>query len=286
MIAALPRLWAITDVGLRGDEAVYAGQAGVLAGRPRPRSLLRARLARELELPLLSAGRGARLSDLRRVGRRRAAGRGRLQPRHGAGPASSSAGRCTRATSACSAASFFALSGYSVLLGQAGAARLDARVPLHAVAPVLREVAHDAAGPCGCTRSRPRSALTIQAKVTGGLVLVIALNYLLVSRQLQPAQRAPLAAREPRVHRVLHPGAGADRAQVRPAARVPGRQRRPGGARALVLLPRQAHLVRGLRHAADLAGRDRASRCAGGRPGTACSCSGCSSRRCSSRSIR
>ena len=31
-IAALPRLWGITDVGLRGDEAVYAGQAAVLSG--------------------------------------------------------------------------------------------------------------------------------------------------------------------------------------------------------------------------------------------------------------
>src|SRR4029079_7103294 len=32
LLAAVPRLWAIIGVGLRGDEAVYAGQAGVLAG--------------------------------------------------------------------------------------------------------------------------------------------------------------------------------------------------------------------------------------------------------------
>src|SRR6185503_805061 len=43
----------------------------------------------------------------------------------------------------------------------------------------------------------------------------------------------------------------------RSAARVPLRQRRPGRPRALVLLPRQAHDVRGLHHAADLARGDR-----------------------------
>jgi dolichol-phosphate mannosyltransferase len=32
LIAALPRLWAIGSVGFRGDEAVYAGQAAVIAG--------------------------------------------------------------------------------------------------------------------------------------------------------------------------------------------------------------------------------------------------------------
>src|SRR3989442_13992546 len=32
LIAALPRLWYLMSAGFRGDEAVYAGQAGILSG--------------------------------------------------------------------------------------------------------------------------------------------------------------------------------------------------------------------------------------------------------------
>ena len=45
-------------------------------------------------------------------------------------------------------------------------------------------MAHDRAGIVWLYAFAAALALTIQAKVTGGLVLVIALNYLLVSREL------------------------------------------------------------------------------------------------------
>ena len=80
-IAALPRLWAITDVGLRGDEAVYAGQAAVLSGDDELDRYFVLASRGQLELPLLPAGRGGRVPAVRRLRRRRAPGRDRLQHR-------------------------------------------------------------------------------------------------------------------------------------------------------------------------------------------------------------
>ena len=223
-IAALPRLWGITDVGLRGDEAVYAGQAAVLSGDD------------ELDRYFVLASRGnsnflfyqqvvaARVPAVRRVRRRGAAGGDRLQHGHRAGVLRARAGRCTRKHVGLLSALFFALSGYGVLLGRL--ALLDSTLVFLFSLSLMFFAKWLMTG-----RDRwlyafaAALAWTIQAKVTGGLVLVIAVNYLLVSRQLGLPQRAPRAARRPRVHRVLHPGAGAAGAEGRPAARVPGRQR-------------------------------------------------------------
>ena len=126
--------------------------------------------------------------------------------------ASSWAVRCTRSTSACWAALFFALSGYARVARAAGAARLDARVPVLADADVLREVADDGPGPLAV---RVRGSARMDdpgkgdrwagARHRGELPAGVA--------PARPAQRAPRAARRPRVHRVLHPGVDSARAQ-------------------------------------------------------------------------
>ena len=137
------------------------------------------------------------------------------------------------------AALFVALSGYSVLLGRL--ALLDSSlVFLFSLCFLFFAKWITTSGTSGCTRSRAASALTIQSKVTGVLVLVIALNYLLVSKELRRLSVRRLLLAAARVPRVPHPGAGADRAQVGPAARVPRGQRPASHARPLVLLPRQA----------------------------------------------
>ena len=67
-------------------------------------------------------------------------------------------------------------------------------------------------------------AWTIQAKVTGGLVLVIAVNYLLVSASSACSACAACCSPASR-SRCSSSRCGAAGAEGRPAARVPGRQR-------------------------------------------------------------
>ena len=241
VIAAIPRLWAITDVGLRGDEAVYAGQAAVLAGDD------------ELDRYFVLASRGNSnflfyqqvvalfylifgVSDV--AARLVAIGfsLGTVLVCFGIGK--TLYGRNVGLL----AALFVALSGYSVLLGRL--ALLDSTlVFLFSLALLCfakwittsRNVWLYAFAAC--------TALTIQAKVTGVLVLVIALNYLLVSKELRrlSIRRFLLASGD--VPRVLHPGDRADRAEVRPAGRVPRGQRAARDAGPVALLPRQARSV-------------------------------------------
>ncbi len=183
VIAALPRLWAITDVGLRGDEAVYAGQAAVLSGDD------------QLDRYFVLASRGNSnflfyqqvvaffyllfgVSDV--IARLVAISFsvGTVLVCFGIGK--TLYGRNVGLL----AALFVALSGYSVLLGRL--ALLDSSLvflfslALFCFAKWIT-TSRDAwlYGFAACT------ALTIQAKVTGVLIVVIALNYLLVSRELR-----------------------------------------------------------------------------------------------------
>jgi hypothetical protein len=182
VIAALPRLWAMGAVGFRGDEAVYAGQAGVLAGdHGLDRYFVLASRGNSnflyyqevvaffywifgvsdtiawLVAAAFSIGTVAVVFELGRTLYSRNVG--------------------------LIAAGFIALSGYAVLLGRL--ALLDSALVFLFTLSFLwfakwlvtrRDVWLYAFAGC--------SALTIQCKVTGGLVLIIALNYLLVSREL------------------------------------------------------------------------------------------------------
>jgi Dolichyl-phosphate-mannose-protein mannosyltransferase len=181
-LAALPRVWALGEVGFRGDEAVYAGQAGVLAGD------------HGLDRYFVLASRGNSnflfyqevvalvyfLFGLSDVSARLVS----------AGFSIATVLVCfelgrtlySRNVGLLSAA-FMALSGYGVLLGRL--ALLDSTLVFLFSLSVLFFAKW-------IVTERDRWLLafaaalawTIQAKVTGGLVLVIAVNYLLVSRQL------------------------------------------------------------------------------------------------------
>jgi hypothetical protein len=181
-IAAVPRLWGITDVGLRGDEAVYAGQAAVLSGddeldryfvlasRGNSNFLFYQQVVAAVYLLFGVSDVAARLVAIGfstatvlvcfELGRT-------LYSRH----------------VGLLAALFFALSGYGVLLGRL--ALLDSTLVFMFSLSLMFFAKWLMTG-----RDRwlyafaAALAWTIQAKVTGGLVLVIAVNYLLVSRQL------------------------------------------------------------------------------------------------------
>ena len=181
-IAAIPRLWGITEVGLRGDEAVYAGQAAVLSGddeldryfvlasRGNSNFLFYQQVVAAVYLLFGVSDVAARLVAIGfstatvlvcfELGRT-------LYSRH----------------VGLLAGLFFALSGYGVLLGRL--ALLDSTLVFMFSLSLMFFAKWLMTG-----RDRwlyafaAALAWTIQAKVTGGLVLVIAVNYLLVSRQL------------------------------------------------------------------------------------------------------
>jgi hypothetical protein len=181
-IAALPRLWGITEVGLRGDEAVYAGQAAVLSGddeldryfvlasRGNSNFLFYQQVVAGVYLLFGVSDVAARLVAIAfstatvlvcfELGRT-------LYSRH----------------VGLLAGLFFALSGYGVLLGRL--ALLDSTLVFLFSLSLMFFAKWLVTG-----RDRwlyafaGALAWTIQAKVAGGLVLVIAVNYLLVSRQL------------------------------------------------------------------------------------------------------
>jgi hypothetical protein len=182
-IAALPRLWAITDVGLRGDEAVYAGQAAVLSGddqldryfvlasRGNSNFLFYQQVVAAFYLVFGVSDIAARLVAI-------GFSLGTVLVCFGIGK--TLYGRNVGLL----AALFVALSGYSVLLGRL--ALLDSSLVFLVSLSFFffakwittsRNVWLYAFAGC--------AALTIQAKVTGVLVLVIALNYLLVSKELR-----------------------------------------------------------------------------------------------------
>jgi hypothetical protein len=181
-IAALPRLWGITDVGLRGDEAVYAGQAAVLSGDD------------ELDRYFVLASRGnSNFLFYQQV----VAGVYLLFGVSDVAARLVAIAFSTATVLVCFelgrtlyskhvgllSALFLALSGYGVLLGRL--ALLDSTLVFLFSLSLMFFAKWLMTG-----RDRwlyafaAALAWTIQAKVTGGLVLVIAVNYLLVSRQL------------------------------------------------------------------------------------------------------
>jgi 4-amino-4-deoxy-L-arabinose transferase-like glycosyltransferase len=183
VIAAVPRMWAITGVGLRGDEAVYAGQAAVLSGddhldryfvlasRGNSNFLFYQQVVAGVYLLFGVSDVAARLVAI-------AFSLGTVLVGFWLGK--TLYGRNVGLLGAL----FIAVSGYSVLLGRL--ALLDSALVFMITLSFL----------CFAkwiTTERDfwlyafaaALALTIQSKVTGGLVLVIAVNYLLVSKELR-----------------------------------------------------------------------------------------------------
>ena len=182
IVAAAPRLWGLTEVGLRGDEAVYAGQAAVLSGdndldryfvlasRGNSNFLFYQQVVAGVYFLFGVSDVAARLVAIAfsvatvlvcfELGRT-------LYSRH--------VGLLS--------ALFYAFSGYAVLLGRL--ALLDSTLVFLFALSLMCFAKWVVSG-----RDRwlyafaGALAWTLQAKVTGCLVLVIAVNYLLVSRQL------------------------------------------------------------------------------------------------------
>jgi hypothetical protein len=187
LLAALPRLWHLMAAGFRGDEAVYSGQAGILSGddelkryfvltsRGNSNFLLYQELvavvyfffgvtdvAARLVSVVFSVGTVLVAFELARTlyGRRLAY----------------------------VAALGVALSGYGVMLGRL--ALLDSTLTFFFTLALLAFAKWLRTGSRAWLLCFAATAsLTIQAKVTGVLVLVIALLYLLVSRELSRLQR-------------------------------------------------------------------------------------------------
>ncbi len=181
-LAALPRLWANMDVGFRGDEAVYAGQAGVLSGddqldryfvlasRGNSNFLFYQQIVALVYLIFGVSDIAARLVAV-------SFSLGTVLVTYEL--AKTLYGRNVGLL----AAGFIAISGYAVLLGRL--ALLDSTLVFLITLSLMcfaKWLVTDRNlwlyAFAGCT------AMTIQSKVTGGLVLVIALNYLLVSREM------------------------------------------------------------------------------------------------------
>ena len=182
VIAAVPRIWAVTSVGFRGDEAVYAGQAAVLSGDD------------QLDRYFVLASRGNSnflfyqqvvagvyflfgVSDVaaRLVAIGFSIGTVLVGFELGKTLYNRNVGLL--------GALFIAISGYSVLLGRL--ALLDSTLVFMITLSFMcfakwikteRDI--------WLYGFAAASALTIQSKVTGGLVIIIALNYLLVSKEL------------------------------------------------------------------------------------------------------
>jgi hypothetical protein len=190
LIAALPRLWGLMTSGFRGDEAVYAGQSGILAGdgdldryfvltsRGNSNFLLYQELvgmvyflfgvsdvAARLVSAAFSIGTVLLTFELART----------LYGRRVAIVAALALGLC----------------GYAVMLGRL--ALLDSTLTFFFTLALLAFAKWLEQG------KRPwllcfaaASALTMQAKVTGVLVLMAAMLYLLVSRELWRLKRRDL----------------------------------------------------------------------------------------------
>jgi hypothetical protein len=181
-IAAFLRLWDLGRVGLRGDEAVYAGQAAVLAG------------AKGFDRYFILIGRGNSnfllfqeiLSIVYRV-----TGVGAVTARVVAASfsiltvlvtywiAATLFGRRTALLSAL----LLAVSAYSVSLGRL--ALLDSTFTFFFCAAVLCAVKWISTRHSGWLYGfAAAAALTLQAKVPGGLVLLVLAGYLLLVRSL------------------------------------------------------------------------------------------------------
>jgi Dolichyl-phosphate-mannose-protein mannosyltransferase len=192
LIAALPRVWGLMSSGFRGDEAVYAGQAGILSGdgeldrffvltsRGNSNFLLYQEivgavyflfgvsdLAARLVSVFFSIGTVLVTFELARTlyGRRRLA---------------------------LVAALGVALSGYAVMLGRL--ALLDATLTFLFTLTLLAFAKWLRSGSRAWFLCLAASAsLTLQAKVTGVLVLLACFVYLLISRELRRLRWSDLA---------------------------------------------------------------------------------------------
>jgi Dolichyl-phosphate-mannose-protein mannosyltransferase len=179
-LAAFLRLWELGRVGLRGDEAVYAGQAAVLAG------------AKDLSRYFILQSRGDSnfllfqeiVSVVYRV-----AGVGDVTARAVAaafsiltvivvyGIGATLFGRRTGLFSAL----LLAVSGYSVMLGRL--ALLDSTLTFLFATAMLCAAKWTATKRSGWLYGfAATAALTVQAKIVGGLALLVVATYLLITR--------------------------------------------------------------------------------------------------------
>jgi hypothetical protein len=179
-LAAFLRLWELGRVGLRGDEAVYAGQAAVLAG------------AKDLGRYFILQSRGDSnfllfqelVSLVYRV-----AGVGDVTARAVAaafsiltvivvyGIGATLFGRRTGLFSAL----LLSVSGYSVMLGRL--ALLDSTLTFLFATAMLCAAKWNATKRSGWLYGfAATAALTVQAKIVGGLALLVVAIYLLISR--------------------------------------------------------------------------------------------------------
>ena len=179
-LAALLRLWELDRLGLRGDEAVYAGQAAVLAG------------AKDFGRYFILQSRGDSnfllfqevVSVVYRV-----TGVGDVTARAVAaafsiltvvvvyGIGATLFGRRTGLFSAL----LLSVSGYSVMLGRL--ALLDSTLTFLFATAILCAAKWNATNRSGWLYGlAATAALTVQAKIAGGLALLVVATYLLISR--------------------------------------------------------------------------------------------------------
>jgi Dolichyl-phosphate-mannose-protein mannosyltransferase len=179
-LAALLRFWDLGRVGLRGDEAVYAGQAAVLAGAKGfgPYFILQSRgdsnflLFQEL---VSVAYRFAGAGDV--TARSVAAAFSVLTVAVVYGIGATLFGRRTGLFSAL----LLSVSGYSVMLGRL--ALLDSTLTFLFAAAMLCAAKWTTTRRSGWLYGfAATAALTVQAKIVGGLALLVVATYLLISR--------------------------------------------------------------------------------------------------------
>jgi hypothetical protein len=179
-LAAFLRLWELDRVGLRGDEAVYAGQAAVLAGAKGfgQYFILQSRgdsnflLFQEVVSVVY---RVAGVGDV--TARAVAAAFSILTVLVVYGIGATLFGRGTGLFSAL----LLSVSGYSVMLGRL--ALLDSALTFLFATAILCAAKWNATNRSGWLYGlAATAALTVQAKIVGGLALLVVAAYLLISR--------------------------------------------------------------------------------------------------------
>jgi len=179
-LAAFLRLWELDRVGLRGDEAVYAGQAAVLAGAKGfgPYFILQSRgdsnfLLFQEVVSVVYRVAGAGDVTARSV----AAAFSVLTVAVVYGIGATLFGRRTGLFSAV----LLSVGGYSVTLGRL--ALLDSTLTFLFATAMLCAAKWNATKRSGWLYGfAATAALTVQAKIVGGLALLVVVTYLLISR--------------------------------------------------------------------------------------------------------
>ena len=253
-VGGLLRFWNLDRVGFRGDEAVYAGQAAVLAG------------VDELQrwFILMSRGNSNFLLFQRVVSLAyRMFGVSDVLARAVAATFSTltivvvfaiARSLYTR-RAALIAALLLAVSSYSVVLGRL--ALLDSTLTFLVTLAMLCLVKWDRTSkPVWLYGFGACVALAIQAKIVGVLLLPILGGYLLVSRRRLPWRMVALARGG--VPGLPQPGAAGPGLQLAGVRRLPVEEQPPGQPCALDLLPDGAAGSGGGRGCSPVDGRDRA----------------------------